>query len=135
MKALQSTAFVSILLASLSAYAELPTINLSVGGEVSPGVYGQVQFGNAPPPPVVLARPTIIERQPPNVVVQPIYLHVPPEHQRNWAKHCHEYHACSRPVYFVKSREYEPGYRKEVRKDDRREDRRENRHEERRDER
>lgn len=135
MKSLQRIAFVSFMLASLSAFAEQPIINLSVGGEVAPGVYGQVQFGNAPPPPVVLAQPTIIERQPPNVVVQPIYLHVPPDHQRNWAKHCREYHACNRPVYFVKSREYEPGYRKEIRRDERREDRREDRREERRDER
>jgi len=24
--------------------------------------------------------------------------------------HCHEYHACNRQVYFVKSREYDPEY-------------------------
>ena len=29
-----------------------PTIHVSVGGEVAPGVYGRVDFGNAPPPPV-----------------------------------------------------------------------------------
>lgn len=135
MKPLLPIAFASLMLASLSALAEQPIINLSVGGEVAPGVYGQVQFGNAPPPPVVLAQPTIIERLPPNVVVQPIYLHVPPDHQRNWARHCHEYHACNRPVYFVKSREYEPGYRKDVRRDERRDERRSDRREERRDDR
>ena len=134
MKSFQPIAFISLMLASLSAFADQPIINLSVGGEVAPGVYGQVQFGNAPPPPVVLAQPVIIERQPPNVVVQPIYLHVPPDHQRNWARHCHEYHACNRPVYFVKSREYEPGYRKEGRKDERHDMRKDDRHEERRDE-
>jgi hypothetical protein len=52
----------------------------------------------------------VIERPPPNVVVEPIYLHVPPGHAKNWRKHCHEYHACNRPVYFVRSKEYEPGY-------------------------
>jgi hypothetical protein len=134
MKSLLPIAFASLMLASVSAFAEQPIINLSVGGEVAPGVYGQVQFGNASPPPVVLAQPTIIERQP-NVVMQPIYLHVPPDHQRNWARHCHEYHACNRPVYFVKSREYEPGYRQEMRHDDRREERRDDRLEERRDDR
>ncbi|TLZ58930.1 MAG: hypothetical protein E6K20_16985, partial [Gammaproteobacteria bacterium] len=25
--------------------------------------------------------------------------------------HCHEYNACNRPVYFVRSAEYEPGFR------------------------
>jgi hypothetical protein len=135
MKSLQPIAFVSLMLASLSALAEQPIINLSVGGEIAPGVYGQVRFGNAPPPPVVLAEPVIIERHAPNVEVQPIYLHVPPDHQRNWASHCHEYRACNRPVYFVKSREYEPGYRKEERRDERHDMRRDERREERRDER
>lgn len=142
MKAIQSTVFVSLLLGSLSAFADQPVIHLSVGGEVAPGVYGEVQFGNAPPPPVVIAQPTIIERQPPDVVVQPIYLHVPPGHQRDWARHCYEYYACNRPVYFVRSREYEPDYRgerreerREERWDERREERRDERREERRDER
>jgi hypothetical protein len=52
--------------------------------------------------PVVVAQP---------VPMEPIYLHVPPGHAKNWRKHCHEYNACNRPVYFVRSAEYEPGYR------------------------
>lgn len=132
MKALQSTAFVSPMLGSLAAHAGPPIINLSIGGEISPGVYGQVQFGNAPPPPVLYAEPMIIAPQPPSVRVAPLYLHVPPGHAKNWARYCRRYDACNRPVYFVKSREYEPGYR--ARKDKRhRVD--ERRHEERRDER
>jgi hypothetical protein len=106
-----ATIFASLMLGSMTAHAGEPIINLSIGGEISPGVYGQVQFGNAPPPPLLYAEPRIIVRQPPNVMVQPIYLHVPPGHAKNWAKHCREYNACNRPVYFVKSREYEPGYR------------------------
>jgi hypothetical protein len=90
------------------------SVNATITGEVVPGVYGQVVLGNRPPPPVVYAQPVVIEPAP--VVVgapelQPLYLHVPPGHARNWRKHCHEYHACNRPVYFVKSAEYEPGYR------------------------
>jgi len=111
MKVLHTAVFASLMLASLSVQAGQPIINLSVGGEISPGVYGQVQFGNAPPPPVVYEEPRIIVRQPPDVVLQPIYLHVPPGHARNWARHCREYNACNRPVYFVRSAEYEPGYR------------------------
>ena len=41
---------------------------------------------------------------------EPLYLHVPPGHAKHWRKHCHEYHACDRPVYFVRSAEYEPGF-------------------------
>ena len=83
-------------------------IHVILSGQVAPGVYGQVQLGNSSPPPVVYAQPMIIEPQasPP----PPVYLHVPPEHAKNWRKHCHEYHACNRPVYFVRSAEYAPGY-------------------------
>ena len=49
----------------------------------------------------------------PAVPVQPLYLHVPPGHAKHWRKHCHEYHACNRPVYFVRSAEYEPGFNME----------------------
>jgi hypothetical protein len=66
-----------------------------------PGVYGRVDFGNLPPPPVVIAEPILVA--PPRVVVQqaPMYLYVPPGHQKHWAKHCHRYRACGHPVYFV----------------------------------
>jgi len=111
MKKVFSVIFAAFILASQPALAGTPIINLSIGGEISPGVYGQVQFGNAPPPPVLYAQPTIITRQPPNTVLEPLYLHVPPGHAKHWAKHCREYNACGRPVYFVKSAEYEPGYR------------------------
>ncbi|MBI3902881.1 MAG: hypothetical protein HY306_08080 [Nitrosomonadales bacterium] len=110
MKILRSAAFASLMLGSLAAQAGTPIIHFSVGGEISPGVYGEVQFGNAPPPPVVYAQPMIIARQPPNVVLEPLYLHVPPGHARHWSRHCREYNACNRQVYFVRSAEYEPGY-------------------------
>ena len=72
-----------------------------VRGELAPGVYGRIQIGNAPPPPVIYAQPVII--RPPAVVVPraPIYLYVPPGHAKNWGKHCARYNACSQPVYFV----------------------------------
>ncbi len=85
-------------------------IGLTIRGEVVPGVYGRVDLGGRAPPPVVYARPVAIEPAPPGVVVAPLYLHVPPEHAHDWRRHCHEYHACNRPVYFVRSREYSPEY-------------------------
>ncbi len=95
-------------LASSHAAARDPVINISVAGEVSPGVYGRVDFGNAPPPPVLYPQPVLIAQPVRHVVVQPVYLHVPPGHAKNWGKHCHRYDACARPVYFVRSSEYEP---------------------------
>jgi|SRR5579862_7068982 len=83
-------------------------IHVILSGQVAPGVYGQVQLGGGEPPPVVYAQPMLIEPQ--AAPLPPVYLHVPPGHAKNWRKHCHEYHACNRPVYFVRSAEYEPGY-------------------------
>ena len=70
----------------------------------------------APPPPVVYEKPIIItrvERAP-----QPVYLHVPPGHAKNWKKHCKHYNACDVPVYFVRSAEYpEAKGKKKAKKD------------------
>lgn len=99
----------ALLLASVTAGAHATSVSLSVGGEVAPGVYGRVDIGNAPPA-VLYAQPVIITRPARPVAVQPVYMHVPPGHAKNWAKHCHKYNACSQPVYFVKSAEYDqPG--------------------------
>jgi hypothetical protein len=83
-------------------------------GEVAPGVYGRVEIGNAPPPPVVYEKPKVIvvPKSAPQAPPQPIYLHVPPGHAKNWKKHCKKYDACGQPVYFVKSAEYEPKKKK-----------------------
>ena len=102
--------------AATCAEAQNVSVNAVITGEVVPGVYGRVVLGNRPPPPLVYQQPMIVQPAPVVVgapPVQPIYLHVPPGHAKNWRKHCHEYHACDRPVYFVKSAEYEPGYRAE----------------------
>ena len=76
-----------------------------VGVSVSvnqPGLYGRVDIGNAPPPPLIFAQPVVI-RPAPVPQRAPVYLRVPPGHEKNWAKHCHEYNACAQPVYFVKA--------------------------------
>jgi hypothetical protein len=101
--------------AATCAQAQNVSINAVITGQVVPGVYGQVVLGNGPPPPVVYQQPMIVQPAPVVVgePVEPIYLHVPPGHAKNWRKHCHEYHACNRPVYFVRSEEYEPGFDRE----------------------
>ena len=100
-----------LLATAAQVFAQNVSINATITGEVLPGVYGQVMLGNRPPPAVLYAQPVVavpVVAQP--VAVEPIYLHVPPGHAKHWREHCREYHACNRPVYFVKSAEYEPGY-------------------------
>ncbi|MGH8260410.1 MAG: hypothetical protein ACREUG_12055 [Steroidobacteraceae bacterium] len=96
-----------------TAFADGINFGLTITGQVVPGVYGHVVIGNSPPPPVVYARPVIIEQPAVGVVVAPIYLHVPPDYARHWRLHCREFHACNRPVYFVRSPEYAPGFNME----------------------
>jgi hypothetical protein len=103
-------ALAALAFAATAAYADVD-IGVAIHGEIAPGIYGRVDLGGRPPPTLVYAKPVIIEQPPAHVVVaEPLYLHVPPEHARAWRLHCHEYHACNRQVYFVKSREYDPEY-------------------------
>ena len=96
-----------------SAFAGDLGINVILSGQVSPGVYGQVEIGNAPRPMVVYDQPRVIVVDKRYASYEPIYLHVPPGHAKHWDQHCREYHACERRVYFVRSEEYEPEYQRE----------------------
>lgn len=98
----------ALLFAGGASHAGGLDIHVMLSGEVVPGVYGEVTLGGDRPPPVVYAQPMLIEPQ--EAPPPPIYLHVPPSHARDWRRHCREYHACNRPVYFVRSAEYDPGY-------------------------
>lgn len=98
--------------AAPSAFAGDLGINVILSGEVRPGVYGQVQLGNTPRPVVVYEQPRVIVVNRRYAHEEPIYLHVPPGHAKHWDKHCREYHACERRVYFVRSEEYEPEYQR-----------------------
>ena len=64
-------------------------------------MYGRIDIGNYPAPVPIYAEPIIFRRVPSSVQLQPIYLYVPPGHQKNWGKHCGRYNACGQPVYFV----------------------------------
>lgn len=91
------------LLAAAGAASAQTTVQVDAGVGVTirqPGVYGRIEFGTAPPPPVVYPQPVIIVPGP-IVVRRPIYLYVPPGHARDWGKHCSKYQACGQPVYFV----------------------------------
>lgn len=103
-----------------SVTASLACQTMAFAGDVSvsvnlaaPGLYGQITLGGGVPTPELIM-PQAVVAIPPRVVVAspppPLYLHVPPGHERHWAKHCHEYNACGRPVYFVSDRWYHDVY-------------------------
>jgi len=95
----------SALLSATAAQAADVGVSVSVS---QPGVYGRVDIGRFPQPvvinpqPVIIAQPRVVVAQP----VQPVYLWVPPGHQKNWGKHCYRYNACGMPVHFVQEQWY-----------------------------
>ena len=89
------------------AAAAVPAQAADVGVSIAisqPGVYGRIDIGQYPQPAVIVSQPVVVRQ--PRVVYgpapQPVYLWVPPGHQKNWSKHCGRYNACGVPVYFVK---------------------------------
>ncbi|MBC7918210.1 MAG: hypothetical protein H7Y28_10425 [Rhodoferax sp.] len=91
---------------ALSACALAPAFaQTSVGVSIGinqPGVYGRIDIGNFPQPRFVNTQPIVIVQPQHYVQQQPVYLYVPPGHQKNWRKHCNRYNACGQPVYFVR---------------------------------
>jgi hypothetical protein len=80
--------------------------NTSVGTEFAPGVYGQINVGNAPPPPVIYPQPTVggsaVYGAP------PMYVYAPIEETQNWGYFCGKYRACGMPVFFIQYEERHP---------------------------
>ena len=112
-----------LLLAQLyPAYTAAADVRVIVSSDVRPGLYGRVEIGSAPPPPLLYPEPVVVVRRPRPAPVQPIYLHVPPGHAKHWNKHCSKYNACGVPVYFVKSQEYESKKPKKEKKKKRKDD-------------
>jgi hypothetical protein len=107
-----------LLIAAALAAATVPALAADVGVSVhvgQPGFYGRIDIGNFPPPRLLYPEPVIIQPVRVGVVRQPIYLHVPPGHAKDWRKHCRKYNACGQPVYFVQedwyNNVYVPRYR------------------------
>jgi len=100
-------------LAGAALCAALPALAADVGVSINfaqPGMYGRIDIGNVGQPALLYAQPVVIQpayAQPP----QPIYLRVPPGHERHWSRHCREYNACGVPVYFVREDWYRDHYR------------------------
>ncbi len=112
---------IALALLAFAALAAGPARAADVGVSISvgqPGFYGQIDIGTMRPQ-VIYPQPVLIQRVP--SPPPPLYLRVPPGHEKNWAKHCGKYNACGRPVYFVKGdwyeREYVPHYREQYDRD------------------
>ena len=85
-------------------------VSIAIG---DPNFYGRIDIGDMPRPQIVLPEPIWV--QPVAVRPAPVYMRIPPGHQKHWDKHCMEYNACGVPVYFVKddwySNTYAPAYK------------------------
>ena len=91
---------------ALAACALAPAFaQTSVGVSIGinqPGVYGRVNIGDFPQPRFYNPQPVIYAPPVRYVQQQPVYLYVPPGHQKNWGRYCGRYSACGQPVYFVR---------------------------------
>lgn len=109
MKRVVMASVLAALLAGVSgsAFAQVG-VGITVG---DPNFYGRINIGAAPPP-VIYDRPVVISGAPSG---PPLYLRVPAGYERDWRHHCAAYHACGRPVYFVRDDWYRDHYYQERR--------------------
>jgi hypothetical protein len=85
--------------------------NADVGFSVNigqPGFYGRIDTNGYPQPQVIYRQPKMTRGVPANQ--PPVYMRVPPNHAKNWQKHCGQYNACDDRVLFVKDRWYNQQY-------------------------
>lgn len=122
------TRLIAPALLAFSGLAALPAQAADVGvsiGFSQPGVYGRVDIGRYPQPMLIAPQPVYVGRP---VYREPVYLWVPPDHRRDWRRHCRDYGACGAPVYFVQDNWYRQNvvvYRdrdRDWRRDDRHDD-------------
>ena len=100
-----------ILLAAALVVAAVPLLAAEVGMSVSigePGFYSRIDIGDYPQPRVIYRQPIMARHV--EVDREPIYMHVPPGHAKNWRKYCRNYNACDERVYFVQNNWYNREY-------------------------
>jgi len=98
----------ALLLSAGAAWADHIGVSVTLG---EPGFYGQINIGNAAPPPqVIYSQPVVVQPAPEYVSAPPLYLHVPEGYERHWRHHCAEYNACGRRVFFVRHDWYQNVY-------------------------
>lgn len=117
-------------LSAASVQAANVDVSINIG---QPNYYGRIDPRDYGRPVLLYDEPRVI--YPAAARRDPVYLHVPPGHAKNWRKHCNKYNACNERVYFVQDswyqREYVPRY--EAAHHERGHDYRDERREERRD--
>jgi hypothetical protein len=98
----------ALFLSAGAARADHIGVSLTLG---EPGFYGQINIGSAAPPPqVIYSQPVVVQPAPEYVSAPPLYLHVPEGYERHWRRHCGEYNACGRRVFFVRHDWYQNVY-------------------------
>lgn len=111
MKKMRAAALTAIA-AAIPMWATAADVGVSVSiGD--PDFYGHIDIGSYRPA-LIYPQPVIIERVP--VRREPLYLRVPPGHEKHWEKNCHKYDACGRPVYFVRDSWYRDVYAPDYRR-------------------
>jgi hypothetical protein len=102
---LASTIF---LVGCMGVPARTGQINVPNTGLGQPGYYGRLDTRGYSQPQVLYRQPILVNRG--AVVRPPIYMRVPPNHYRDWNKHCRDYNACGERVYFVQDNWYKREY-------------------------
>lgn len=126
-----STKCLGLALVAWALHTPASAADVGVSVNISePGFYGHIDIGRVPAPVLIYPQPLIIAQRSVHVLRQPIYLRVPPGHEKKWDKHCRRYKACGQPVFFVQDGWYRDVYAPHYYGDSRR---REDRHEDRRD--
>jgi hypothetical protein len=100
-----------LLLAVVLGGMSMPARAADVGVSVSlgqPGFYGRLDIGDYPRPQLLYSQPRMIRRG--DSGREPVYMHVPQGHARNWRRHCAAYNACDERVYFVRDGWYNNQY-------------------------
>jgi hypothetical protein len=106
-----STRLVGFLLGLAALHGAVLAADVGVSVNISqPGFYGRIDIGRVPTPVVIYPQPIVIEQHPVTQTRQPIYLRVPPGHEKHWDKYCKHYNACNQPVYFVQEGWYRDVY-------------------------
>lgn len=124
MKKMFSAALLSVAILGLGTQA-IHAANVDVSINIGhPGYYGPLDIRDFGRPQLIYSEPRVIYRT--AIQREPVYLHVPPGHAKNWRKHCGKYNACGERVYFVQdswyNREYVPRYQAQHHRDERRDD-------------
>ena len=102
-----------LLFALIVAVPTIPALAGDVSATIGinqPGFYGQINIGDVPRPVVIYSAAGLGPTSRQMVYVEPIYVRVPPGHEKHWSKHCADYGACGRPVYFVREDWYQTYY-------------------------